>query len=244
MDWIRERATPGMLQQIAEADAGEDSEDHLTAIKLQLSTKPQKGLLHWTPREVLELTRWSQPETDAPAGDLEAAHTKRLLACALLLISAATCSEGDTYDYAYYNECTFLDSSAATLRQFTGSALALGPKVAWYALELLLWFYERVEHDSLTPFAAFCILLLGLDPLSRNAQPQTLDELIAWVDKQESDARQSLGDEVETSRWLLGLNPYESSGWVPLTTQAIEKVTLPVEHLEKIKNFIHRMQTL
>jgi hypothetical protein len=64
LEWLRTRVSPLMLEEISKNDRGDESAEHLAAIKTQLGAiKPPLGELPWCPLEVLELERWARPET-------------------------------------------------------------------------------------------------------------------------------------------------------------------------------------
>ncbi len=61
LDWLRERVDDPMVREIAEADYGQDAEQHFNVlIKVRNGGKLPVPLT-WVPREVLELIRWSRP---------------------------------------------------------------------------------------------------------------------------------------------------------------------------------------
>jgi hypothetical protein len=117
LDWLRARVTPANLARIAAADRGEDADAHRAALERICASGRVPPELGWIPGEVVSLIRWS-------AGDGEAHHLERALACALLCLAV----EGDDL--------------AATAPRLVESCLALGPDAADGAARLLAWCAE------------------------------------------------------------------------------------------------------
>ncbi len=214
LDWLRVRISPELLDEISKTDYGNESDLHLAGIRAQLSPYPTLGLLPWWPREVLELQRWSEPDqaSEGKRPEGERGHFKRLLACLILLRNVAYISQPYSCYEQRYEEDFFLQTSAASVVQFTRSAIAIGiPKPA---LGFLLWLVDKQQHPALRPFVAFSVLVLAL---SMNLGEQTeheypeheIMEIFDWVNTEEQCCRAVLGDEVDSSRWLIGLNSYE-----------------------------------
>lgn len=211
-----------MLEEISANDYGQNLIENLAGIQAQLKPNPPLGLLPWWPREVLELERWSDPDRShpdkPPSG--ERGHVKRLLACLILLRNGAHINGAP----ALSDEDFFLQTSAASLIGFSGSALALNvPKPA---LGFLLWLFNLQTHPSLRPFIAFSALMLaaafGFDEMSE----QNTIQICNWVDAAERRSRRALGDAVDSEQWLIGINSYEHkyrNNWLLFAQQAFER---------------------
>jgi hypothetical protein len=112
--------------------------------------------------------------------------------------------------YGVSGEDFFLQTSAASLIQFTRSALALN--IPELALGFILWLFEAQRHPGLRPFTAFCALALVSVIAFGEASEQEIVEVCNWVDAVEARCRNDLGDDVDSGRWLIGLNSYEKGG--------------------------------
>ncbi len=125
-----------MLREIAEADYGMDSDAHLQgllAIKAGQMYVPMK----WKPKEVLELTRWTEPEDPSSESGSPATrdHWMRLLSCAILIRAAAE-PENDGY----------FNGEGSTIIQLVDSAIKLGEETTVATLQFLRW---RMEYRRL-----------------------------------------------------------------------------------------------
>jgi hypothetical protein len=165
------------------------------------------GLLAWRPLEVLELERWSEPEVNPQEqpGDTSYGHRKRLLACTLLLQSAASIGVTTTSE-----ENFFLDTSASTLIQLTRSVISLGNEGKTRALGFLLWLYGAVRYPRLLPFIAFCALLLWLEGDGGQYGCEAIKDVWQWVLEEESRYRERYPSQVESELWLVGISSYEN----------------------------------
>jgi hypothetical protein len=134
--------------------------------------------------EVLELERWRKP-------DSARAHFKRLFACTILLRNVAVVSSEET-DGAF-----FVETSAATVIRLVISSIALGSEVSRLAVGFLLWLHGKQSHPMLRPFVPFGVLLLQIQE-GLPSVPETCD----WVQEDEKLAREQLGDDVHSARWL------------------------------------------
>ncbi len=196
-----------MLEEMAANDAGEETSDHLEAIERKLSDDPLVGLLNWNPLEVLALERWKDPDVGwvdiPPTG--ERGHLKRLLACILLLQSAASIKHVDSLNF---DEEFMLDTSGATLIQLVRSALALGDDAPVLALGFMLWLLEELMYQPLRPFIAYCAFLLWLSCGGHHVSADSIKVVCDWVEAEEKNCRELLGSQVDSDRWLVGLNIY------------------------------------
>ena len=118
-----------MLREIARADYGMDDEAHLQALRA-IKAGAIPAPMQWEPKEVLELTRWSEPEgppwIQGTTG--ERGHWKRLFSCAVLIRCAAEPENDDR----------FLGEDS-TIIQLVDSALKLGQESSLAALQFFCW---------------------------------------------------------------------------------------------------------
>jgi hypothetical protein len=96
------------------------------------------------------------------------------------------------------------------------SSIALGSQYSRLALGFLLWLYDKQGDPMLRPFVSFGVLLLQIQEGLTN-----LLETCALVEEDERLAREQLGDDVHSARWLIGLNYQEkrSAPWTDTFAQ-------------------------
>jgi hypothetical protein len=152
--YIFQNIDDSMLQQIAEADYGLNVDVHfkaLMAIRDGNISKP----MEWTPKEVLFLTCWSEPNGSTQilkATELRD-HWIRFLACAILI---CVDTEAESCE-------TFYSDPDYTAIQLVDSALKLGEDTSVTALRLLHWARQqhKLEFEGQEcPYFAIAILLL------------------------------------------------------------------------------------
>ncbi len=151
---LRARVAPqldaSMLDRIAAADYGVDVDRYRCALTELLTAPWWLDALEWDPREVLELTRWSEPEKSPDPGAAgRRGHLMRIFAC-LVLVRVETRGGGPS------------DS----LAPLVASALELGPPVLDDALRYLAWCRLHEPGDwrlepAERPFLTFGLLLLA-----------------------------------------------------------------------------------
>src|SRR5262245_17539233 len=120
-DWLCSRISPENLSRIAEADYGDDRDDHLAALEYMCETRLVPFVLPWCPHEVLALTRWGTHEVN---------HVERALACTLLLLASLE------------------DEIINTGPILIDSCLALGEEAAALGVQLFAWRYETTDVDA------------------------------------------------------------------------------------------------
>jgi hypothetical protein len=144
LDLIFDRVDDSMLAEIAICDYGDDVEIHLAALhQIRANNIPMP--MQWHPREVLELTRWTEWDSlNAQDGAISTRnHWMRLFACTVL-IWASLEPENDL-DRGEDWHC--IDGEDSTIIQFLDSVLHLGDDVsisqseryANAALQFLCW---------------------------------------------------------------------------------------------------------
>jgi len=223
VEWLKTQVTLTMLEEISTNDYGQTTAEHLAGIQAQLTANPPMGLLPWCPGEVLQLERWTEPDQpyrEQPPSR-ERGHLKRLLACVILLRNGAYVSG----EYGLSEEDFFLQTSAASLVQLTRSALALGTPER--ALGFMLWLFDAQPHPALRPFIAFSALALASAIGFGEASWEEIDQICNWVDSEEEQSRNILSDDIESGRWLVGVNSYEClkgrDQWVLLARQVFDQ---------------------
>jgi hypothetical protein len=189
-----------MIHEIALNDREDDVAEHELAISRQLAPAPTLGVLAWHPLEVLELECVGEPDRTytnrGPEG--RKGHCKRLFACTILLRNVAFVSLDNDEDAEF-----LIEKSATTVIQLVRSAFAIGSDASRLALGFLLWLHDKQSHPMLRPFVSFGVLLLQIQ---EDLAPATLLDTCAWVEAEENSAREQLGREVHSERWLIGLN--------------------------------------
>lgn len=140
-----------ILQEIAAADRGQDFEAHLASLRGIV-----RGVLPipmgWIPKEVLELTAYSDPVDDRE-------HWMRLFACMTLLRA-----EQPPHHEHFHGDKT-------TILRLTKSAMAIGFDCSSAARRFLCWCLRRQPRaDWLDPYLAIAIMILSvrLEDLSQS----------------------------------------------------------------------------
>ena len=173
LDVTRRRIDDEMLTEIAAADYGFDRDAHLAALRPIRDEGIVPVLLGWHPREVLELTRWSNPDNPAkppfkPGSSGRRGHLIRTFACAALLQ---------------------LEPAEATLVQCLVSAKVLEDEVSRAAGSFMTWqipqIQEEVNADRWLWAFGLLVLATRTDPLA----DRMLGETAAWFLAEESAAR-------------------------------------------------------
>jgi hypothetical protein len=155
LDLAFQQVDDSMLREIALADYGADAAAHLQAL-LAIKHGQVPAPMKWEPREVLELTRYSEPEdpTSKHESDGKRKHWMRLLSCAILIRAA---SEPENFGYFIAEDYTII--------QLVDSALKLGPTTSLAALQFLCWCIEYRNLDDWNqdrPYFAVAIMLLAV----------------------------------------------------------------------------------
>jgi hypothetical protein len=183
-----------MLREIGAADYGWMADECYTLLRPILDTG-HVACDDYNLLEVLELIRWSEPDDPgwSPGGQGPRGHWMRLFACTVMIRLAPK-------DRASFG------SECDTLAQLISSAIELGRPVARAAAGMLAWrFLAYPGDDEDPPFLAFAILLLAAHLERGEDRGLWLKELAAWVEDEESRARNEISAEHE---WLIGLTLY------------------------------------
>ncbi len=190
----------GMLREIAEADYGEEANAHEAALRRIRDQGEIPVPIDWVPKEVLELTRWSQPDAPNYRGGSkgERGHRVRAFATATLLRAGAEPTNAD-----------FIPAENETLAQLLASAAVLGSEVEEAALRFLAWrAIHFSSHETERPFFALAVLLAAVAVgWHRRGDEFFLDRLIDWVHAEERQAREYSGGLLpnQGGPWVLGL---------------------------------------
>ena len=137
---IAAHVTDEMLECIAQADYGCDSEAHLAALRVLRDTGTLPENPGWVPMEVLELIRWSEPENPEwkPGRTGEFGHWMRAFSCAAILRA-----EHEPWHYTYNDGCT-----DATTIQLILSLLALPIQFDREAARNFAWLLLRSDPEG------------------------------------------------------------------------------------------------
>ena len=188
-----------MLEAIAECDYGEEVERHRAALLIIRDELRIPAPLEFEPQEVLELTRWSDPDDPRWRGSDENArrgHVMRAFSCTVLLKAAA--DPANPYGF---------DAEPDTLAQLLASLEVLGEPLQLAGLRFLAWRFAQLPAEvEERPFFLFAILLLCLEVRRDLAAPDIAQLVTALV--AEEDAVRSGGwafPSAKSGHWLLGL---------------------------------------
>jgi hypothetical protein len=137
---ISAHVTDEMLECISMADYGSDAAEHLVALRTLRETGgfPEKS--GWIPMEVLQLTRWSEPENPEwkPGRTGEFGHWMRAFACAAILRA-----EHEPWNY-HYND----GSTDSTTIQLVLSLDALPVDLKREAARNFAWLILKSDPDG------------------------------------------------------------------------------------------------
>lgn len=209
--WVAPRITDAMLRTIAEADYGYDAEKNFEALKPIRDYLEVPTPLDWNPREVLDLTRWLEPDSpECPPGQASApGHLMRAFAAAALLRALA---DGDG------------QGDNQSIAQLVGSARVLDPEACMAARRFLAWCVKQgVQNAQERPFYFLALLLLSLQ-LS-DLSPEDINTLASCVIEEEAsieeDARM---DQARRKRkWLFGISIFniKKDTWLRMIDELI-----------------------
>lgn len=185
-----------MLAEIAEADYGQEHQEHLAQLEKIRSAGLSPVPMEWVPGEVLELIRWSEPDdpTHKPGGQGIRGHWMRAFACAALLRAAADVENRDLREGWNQTAIQLIDSLGAVGSVFYEPACAL-----------LVCLIARFDSDDETEELAF--LGVGLLWLALHLRPTVPDGTIIllsnWIVAREQREKENFGED-RTDEWLLG----------------------------------------
>jgi hypothetical protein len=193
LDHFRGLVDAALLKELSEADYGEDAEAHLAALEAICRDGDVPEVMHFEPLEVLQLTRWSEPEKyHSGEQELRRAHIARGFACTALLLAAARPE--------YYG-----DDEDPTVIQLIDSATVLGQPNPELTARFFTWLLGNCPAEDLAhPFYACGLLILTLLHRTGITEPQAA-ELCEWVIAEEAEARRLNENFIDSDLWLFGL---------------------------------------
>jgi hypothetical protein len=205
-----------MLREIAAADYGSDIEQHLGPLSKWRDHRviPE---LKWHPREVLELIRWSQPESQnwKPGSSGRRGHLLRAFACATLLRSYAKPENSD--HWLSLNE---------TVIQLFESIQALGEDYRPAGTQFLAWCFKSLvlAQDAEQEAAFFGVALLGLAANDKSYADGAIIGLCHWIELTVSYQVEQSHVPVTNNGWLLSISYHNqrNEAWKRLGTELCE----------------------
>ncbi|MGD1865395.1 MAG: hypothetical protein ACFB0D_12645 [Phormidesmis sp.] len=163
---VRQAVDDQHLQEIAHADYAQDVEKHLSALR-QIKNGDIPAPMEWYPREVLELTRWTEPDQDLnlPKSQRMRGHWLRLFSCTILLHA----------DVAPKNSEDCLWGSDETTIQLIESAKRLGAQTSEAALQFFCWCWQQEQLNEEDESRCFAFAILSLATALNNCDAATID---------------------------------------------------------------------
>jgi len=153
LNLVRQNVDDDQLQEMARADYARDIEEHLKALR-QIKNVAIPAPMEWYPREVLELTRWIEPDSYPPEAKSQKIkdHWLRLFAC----VAIAHADVNPKNDSAYHW------GSDETTIQLVESVIHLGTKTSEAALQFLCWcLHQEQQYDNESWYFALAILSIA-----------------------------------------------------------------------------------
>ena len=192
VDHLRALMDEPMLKEIAEADYAKDVDGHLSELRQIWQGGELVELDFWFPMEVLELTRWSEPE-DAdwkPGSEGLRGHKQRAFSCAVLLATPN------------------FEADKETLIQLVDSAFHLGSETEEAIARFLVWRLDNLGHEQDRPFFALAMIAM-IQSLKRGQLGRREGDLVSWMSAEEGAERRYLSEfdsEIVSSPWMFGLS--------------------------------------
>ncbi|WP_109484316.1 hypothetical protein [Occallatibacter savannae] len=172
---ISAHVTDEMLECIAQADYGCDFDAHLAALRQLRDTGDLPATESWVPLEVLQLTRWSDPENPEwkPGSTGEFGHWIRAFSCAAILRA-----EHEPWNYKYNDESTS-STTIQLLLSLDSLPVDLNREAARNFAWLILKSDPEGENDSIREYGVTLLwFALHLKPAVPDAD---LISLAEWV---------------------------------------------------------------
>ena len=189
VDHLRRFIDREMLREIAKADYGQDVDRHLSALEPVWSGGEFKELDHWFPMEVLELTRWTEPDAakDRPTSTRMKEHQMRAFCCAVLLSTPN------------------FEPDADTLIQMLDSVFVIGLDTTEEAIgRFLTWLIDSLGHGEHRSIFALSVVA-ALNKVEPTMRVSDEEELVDWIRNEEMSERNDLegdGSDYESPPWL------------------------------------------
>ena len=127
-----------VLDWISRADYGSRADEHMLALRQVRDTGTFPDDLTWCPMEVLELTRWGEPEEREQQPRKTFEHWARAFSCAAILRA-----EHEPYHYAYNDGCT-----CSTVIQLIWSLRSLPVDFSSKAAAYLAWLIIHSDPEG------------------------------------------------------------------------------------------------
>jgi hypothetical protein len=184
LDRARRHTDDAMLRWIARADYGIMADQMMADLRAIRDNGIVLAPMHWQLGEVLELTRWCNPEAPhpppfEPGPTGRRGHQTRLFACAVLLRAEA---ESDI-------RREHVEDS--TLAQCLVSAKVLGDEISDAAARFLTWRMSQMEECSESAlFLCLALLILAVRLRPGQIDDRVLANLAEWVLAEELRYRQ------------------------------------------------------
>jgi hypothetical protein len=185
LDRVRPHLDDAMLTWIARADYGHMADEMLAQLRPIRDNGILPGPMHWQLSEVLELTRFCNPEAPnpppfEPGPTGRRGHQTRLFACAALM-------RADAEPASQYED----NARDSTLAQCLTSAHVLGEEMSEAAARFLTWRIPRMEPFSESLLFALGLVILATQLRSGRIPDRVLGDLAEWVLAEESRCRQA-----------------------------------------------------
>lgn len=197
---VRRRVLPSISRYIAAADHGDEFQANLDILNRIVTPDDVPSPLGWSPKEVLELTRWEEPSPEAAD-----THVARLFACSILTVAAADPANQDQ---------AFAESLNETLAPLIHSVLCLGDGLPSAAVGFLAHCGAAVndggEAEHLTAFFALGLLILLCQPAAASHDESVWRRLVEFVMAEDRRVRAAKATArfVQTDEFVLGLTNY------------------------------------
>ena len=187
----------GMLHEIASCDYDVNTPENLGSLKKIRRTLELESRLQWIPKEVLELTRWSEPDEMRPnCSHGHQGHLIRAFCCVVLLVAGNDTANDD-----------YIDGENQTLAQAIESCLYLGAGQCQELGELLTWRYPTLhDYDTFPMFAIFALMVLALNIHTDKISP---DQTASLVDQLATEQERLKG--TDDDPWIFWNRKYRSS---------------------------------
>jgi hypothetical protein len=194
---LSEEVDDGMLMEIAAADYGMETEEHLAQLYRIRDSHEIPAPMGWNPREVLNLTRWHEPDKTYPeVGEQNRrGHLIRAFACTVLLVANT-----DPSNVGYF------DGENQTLAQLLASLPVIGSPFQVNVLRFIAWRaqdFSDIHEDGLFYLLALLILILRTKAPVTTPELQEIIDYLYVFEKQIRQEQSTYSTPPET--WLLGL---------------------------------------
>jgi hypothetical protein len=212
---ISSHISDAMLRKIAEADYGEDVDEHLAALKGIRDPGVFREPFGWCPAEVLELIRWSEPDDPdwQPSGEGEFGHWMRAFSCVALLRA--------TGEPLRYGDGLATD---VTVIQMLLSLQSLSTELDGADVRFLAWLViesERGRDHEQT--CAYVVALLWRALHYPSKFPNELVLLLAeWTVEKFSEQGDRRSPPRSSKLRQLGMPRQKSAGWQKLALKFLE----------------------